>query len=483
MVIMNTHLHYTDPFILTIFGASGDLAALKLFPALFALHEQKRLPKQYIIIGYARTQMSTAEFREHFITVVRKNYSGQWSSVQEQYVKEMTEHLEYFTGQYDAEADFTRFATFRSTLGLPIHCVQLFYFSVPPSMYGKIADGISTIHTNTDPIRLLVEKPFGDNEASAKALFDSITAHFSQEQLYLLDHYLGKKPVQSIVGMRHSNRILNTMLRGEELQSIQISAFEAQRVGKRVGYFDSAGILKDMIQSHLLQSLALMVMSIPVKGTAENIRREKAAVLDSIEFIPDPNSVCIGQYDEYRTEHHSVQNSKTPTFIAIKLHINRENWYKVPIVLRTGKSLNERHTFMVAELKKFDFQPEDHEPNRIVIEFAPQQKISIDLVGEGGAHESVQHMTISHPIGCGEDTCLPEHGLLFLDALRGEKKFFLSIHEILACWKIVDSIEAYLATGAVELEMYASGSNGPKGQDRLLATEHSNWYDPHNNLS
>lgn len=467
------------PFVFTIFGASGDLAQLKIFPALFALAEQKRLPKEYYFVGYSRTPMSQAVFREKFAASVRENYKGSFGAYQEEILKDCLGHVYYFSGQYEKAEDFKDYKAFRDEITGVKNILQLYYFSVPPSVFGSIVKEVAHIRGKGDDVRLILEKPFGDSEKSARKLFHEIVQYFDEENIYLLDHYLGKKPVQSILAMRHANRILNIMLRGSEIENIQISALESVGVGKRIGYFDDSGTIKDMVQSHLLQLLALMTMSIPIQKNAENLQKEKAAILQALDFPLEPNVLSIGQYKGYQAESEKVKDSQTPTFAAMKLYINREEWFDVPIFLRTGKCLNERHTFMVIELKKFAFQPEDHQPNRIVIEFAPAEQISITLLDEDGVTSQSSQVISTHSIACEGDYCLPEHGLLLLDALRGEKKFFLSFEEILACWSLVDKIQTYIQDENIPLETYEIGSRGPLGQTCLMEQKAGrNWYDP-----
>lgn len=469
-----------DPFVFTIFGASGDLAQLKIFPALFALAEQKRLPKDYYYVGYSRTEMSHEEFRAKFEASVRKYYKGTWGEYQEEILKDCLTHVYYFSGQYTEAESYKAYRAFRDEITEGKKVIQLYYFSVPPSVFAPIVREVAGIRTQGEDVRLIVEKPFGEDEKSARKLFHEIVQYFDEDDIYLLDHYLGKKPVQSILAMRHANRILNMMLRGKEIANIQISALETVGVGKRIGYFDESGTIKDMVQSHLLQLLALMTMSIPIQKNAANIQKEKAAILEALNFHPGENSLSLGQYEGYRDESEKVKNSTTPTFAALKLYINREAWYEVPIFLRTGKCLDERHTFMVVELKKFPFQPKEHQPNRIVIEFAPKEQISITLLDEDGVTSQPSQIISTHSIACEGDYCLPEHGLLLLDTLRGDKKFFLSFEEILACWQLVDEVEEFIVTADVPLDIYPVGSKGPESQHRLTQHKEVEWHDPHN---
>ena len=267
-----------EPFVFTIFGASGDLAQLKIFPALFALVEQKRLPQDYYYVGYSRTEMTHEEFRNKFEASVRKYYKGTWGDYQEEILKECLTHVYYLAGQYTETESYEAYRKFRDEITEGREVVQLYYFSVPPSVFAPIVKEVAGIRNKGEDVRLIVEKPFGDDEKSARKLFHEMVQYFDESDIYLLDHYLGKKPVQSILAMRHANRILNMMLRGKEIANIQISALETVGVGKRIGYFDESGTIKDMVQSHLLQLLALMTMAIPIQKDAENIQKEKAAI-------------------------------------------------------------------------------------------------------------------------------------------------------------------------------------------------------------
>lgn len=477
---MNEIFRVSEPFIFTIFGASGDLAKLKIFPALFALAEQKRLPEEYWFIGYARTDLDQETFRSLFEESVRKHYDGTWGEYQTEILEHLLTRVHYFSGQYTDEKDFQKYKTFRDKLTGDPSMLQMYYFSIPPTVFEPVVRNVASIRKDkNDDVRLIMEKPFGEDECSARELFHRVVQYFDEKDIYLLDHYLGKKPVQSIIPLRHANRILSSMMKGQEVANIQISAMETVGVGKRVGYFDETGTLKDMVQSHLLQMLGLLTMSIPIEKNAANIQQEKAAILSSLNFPPSVKAVCLGQYEGYKDEHESVKDSNTATFVAMKLYINREEWYRVPIFLRTGKKLHERHTYMVVELKKFDFQPEDHEPNRIIIELAPEELISITLLDEGGvASQNVQMMT-SHSIACQGDHCLPEHGLLLLDVIRGDKTYFLSFEEILASWKFVDHVQSYIEETNMPVESYPVGSQGPEGQDRVTEHKKFTWYDPH----
>ena len=466
--------------IFTVYGASGDLAKLKIFPALFALAEQKRFPENLAIAGYARSQMTQEEFRADFADSVKSKFEGEWGDYQEQVLTELLPKVHYFSGQYDRYNDFRNFKQFLSERmpgkKLPQH---LMYFSVPPFVVKPILTQVAEVfNPKENDVRLILEKPFGSDEQSAQAMFHFVSQKYHESQLYFLDHYLGKKAVRSLIPLRHMNRILNSMLKGREIANIQISAIEPMGVGERVGYFDQVGTIKDVVQSHLLQVLAMLTMSIPIDDEAERVQEERAAILNALDFKPEKHHLSIGQYDGYKKEDEKVKDSVTETFAALRLSINRETWHDVPIFLRTGKKLDSKHTYLVVELKKFSFQDEAQEPNRVIIEFFPQECIQIRLLDEDGATLRHGEIAASESIACHGDYCLPEHGLLLLDVVRGEKRYFLGMPEIVASWHIIDQVIGYMKTKKRKPETYKPGSTGPKSQHDLMKDTSFKWYQP-----
>ncbi|NCP67765.1 hypothetical protein GW777_05950 [Candidatus Peregrinibacteria bacterium] len=481
---MKTDMHsifrIKDPLIFTIYGASGDLAKLKIFPALFALAEQKRFPEALAIVGFARSQKTQEDFRKDFSQSVKDHYRETWGVYQDQILESLLNQVYYFSGQYDRFDDFKKYKHFLSdkfkTKNWPQH---LMYFSVPPFVVKPILTQVAEVfNPKESDVRLILEKPFGSDEESAQHLFHFLSHNYHESQLYFLDHYLGKKAVRSLIPLRHMNRILNSMLKGREIANIQISAIEPMGVGERVGYFDEVGTIKDVVQSHLLQVLAMLTMSIPIDDEAERVQEERTAILNALDFKPDKNHLALGQYDSYRSEDESVKNSNTETFAALRLSINRETWHDVPIFLRTGKKLDTKHTYLVVELKKFSFQDAEQEPNRVIIEFYPHERIQIRLLDEDGATLRKGEIAASESIACHGDYCLPEHGLLMLDVVRGEKRFFLGMPEITASWHIIDQVMAFMQQKKLKPEIYKSGCSGPTGQENLMKGTPFSWYKP-----
>jgi glucose-6-phosphate 1-dehydrogenase len=464
------------PFVLTIFGASGDLAKLKLFPALYSLAEQKRLPKEYYIVGYARTKMSNQDFHKIFTDSIKKAHKNPDPKI----IKSILKHITYFAGQYSRKSDFIEYRNYLKKLKGPKIMMKLAYFSVPPTVFKDIIKNLGdTRRRPNEDLRLIIEKPFGEDTESAEELFHFVARYFHEEAVYLLDHYLGKSAVQSILNLRHANRMLNLMMKGPEVANIQITAFEKLGVESRIGYFDKVGTVKDMIQSHLLQILALVGMSIPISETEESLHREKYTILSALRFIESQKNLVLGQYEGYNSQKDVPKSSKTETFAGLRLFIDRESWYKVPIYIRTGKQLHEKHTYVVVELKKFGFQPKEEEPNRIIFELQPNEKINIRLINKHGAKSNYQSLETSDSIACDGDFCLPEHGLLLLDVVRQKRCNFLSFPEIIATWKIIDKITNFVKKNKPKVEKYKKGSPGPRSQEDLTKLDGFKWFDNH----
>jgi len=468
----------TQSFVLTIFGASGELAKLKIFPALYEMLEHNRMPKNFWIVGYARTKMSKKEFHAEVQQAIEVKYG---KGMKKEIVKKLLTHVHYFPGQYNDLVDFEKYHAFLRTLfGKKKNVVHLAYFSVPPTVFQNIIRNLALSRSSKrEDIRLIIEKPFGMNSASATELFHFVSQYFHEDQLFLLDHYLGKNVVRSILNLRHGNRVLSHMMQGSEISNIQITKFETKGVEERAGYFDAVGIVKDMIQSHLLQLLALTTMDIPVAKTAHSLQRERLSVISALGCGEEDDNVVVGQYKGYTREHGVARGSRTETFAAVRLYLNREDWYKVPIYIRTGKKLHEAHSYIVVELMKFDFQDSDEAPNRLIFDIAPDEQVSVTLMNKHEDIESYQQLTTSDSIACDMDGCLSEHATLLLDVLEKNQMHFVSFAEVLAAWHVIDDIHKTMKKQKTRLSLYESGSTGPRGQHGLVSMDGFEWYDVH----
>ena len=466
--------HVKKPFIFTIFGASGDLAKLKIFPALFSLAEQNRLPESYAIIGFARSEKSLETFRQIFADSVKSKVKGDWTERRETVLQKMLTHVHYHRGYYDQVDSFLAYADFRSQL-LPDYQQEIFYFSTPPQTFIPIIENLGKT-PGKERMKPIIEKPFGTDEKTALELYHVIGENFLEGQVYLLDHYLGKKAVRSILPLRCHNYLLNVILKGHHIRNIQVSALEPFGVEERIGYFDKSGTIRDMIQSHLLQILGLTIMSIPLKKTSDNIHREKNNIIEALECEPSPQTICVGQYQGYCEIDPNQCSPFTPTFAAVKLTLDREEWTNTPIYLRSGKFVGDKkQTYIVIELNKSVHQEPESAANKVIIELSPDEKIHIRLLNDFGDQISAEEMTSSESLACHGDYCLTEHGLLLLDVIRGRKENFISFQEILSCWRLTDKIIDY--TASKRPETYDRHSTGPQGQDLLMEGFDFGWHE------
>lgn len=464
---------FQKKFVLVIFGASGDLAKLKLFPAIYSLAKQGRFSKDFHIVGFARSKKSQSQFKKEFEKSIKDKFKKE---VNNKILKDLVNRASYFKGQYKNIEDYKKLRKYLKELTGSEVTTKLAYFSVPPSAFKDIIQNLGeTKKTKKEDIRLIIEKPFGEDTESAKDLLHFVVRYFDEENIYLLDHYLGKAAVQSILNLRHSNKLLNMMMKGPEVANIQITASEKIGVTSRAGYFDQVGTIKDMLQSHLLQILGLITLSIPVSGNHESLQRERTNILSSLKFIESEKNIVIGQYSSYRKEKDVPKNSKTDTFCAVRLLIDRESWFNTPIYIRTGKKLKEKLTYVVVELEKFEFQTKDEIPNRLIFELHPDERIHIRLVNKYGATPKHELISPSHSLERQSKTAITEHGLLLLDVLRKRKKYFLCFQEIIATWRITDKIINFMKKKKIKVQKYKDNSTGPSSHINIPKQDGFDW--------
>lgn len=469
---------FDKPFVFTIFGASGDLAKIKIFPAMYALAAQKRFPKHFKIFGYARTEKTDAQFRKEFRqSVIDKSHEP----VDEKILDELLKHVHYFTGQYDKLSSYKEFSREVLTATKGKKVTNIVYLAVPPRAFMSITKNLASIRPKLgEDLRVIIEKPFGNDEKSARELFHHVSTYFPIGKVYLLDHYLGKEAVMSILPLRYANGILNTLLQGQLIANIQITAVENLSVKDRISYFDQVGIIKDMIQSHLLQLLSLLTMDLPVERESESIHREKFSILSALKYRGYEKSMALGQHETYHDIKGVKKGSRTPTFAAFRMFIDRQDWFKVPIYIRTGKMLNKKHTYAVVEFAKHPFQKHDKdiETNKLYIELQPKERIHLTLFTKRtGQKGEYRNLTTSESIACYGDDCLPEHGRLLIDVFRGDHSNFLSFEEIIATWKFTDKLLRLIDNRKVPLHKYEDFSEGPKQQHLLTKSDKFVWHD------
>lgn len=461
---------FKKPFQMIIFGASGDLASLMLFPAIYELFVQNRLDK-FKIIGFARSEFSQAEFRKQVEVSVRKKFGADAGKL-----KEFVEHFDYFRGEYDQVESFKNLKLFTEKADKEMggKSEKMAYFSVPPQIYKSL---FINLNKSFKEAKLIIEKPFGSNGKTAKQLFAKLKANFAEKQVFLLDHYLGKRAYQSIYKLRFQNSVINNLISGKQIANIQISALEKADAGKRMGYFDQVGIIKDMIQSHLLQVLALVTMDIETNPSLESISKAKYNILKALRFNKKVDDLALGQYKSYRKADKQVAQSNTETFAAIKLQLNKKEWLDIPIYIRTGKNLKADQQGVVIEFKKMPFQSSKIESNKLIFEIKPEEKLTLKLVEEDSAMEwsSVEQVELHQNMACKGDHCLSEHAALIMHVMKDQRTYFLTFAEVLAAWKLIDKVSAFIKKKKIKPEVYQDKGDGPKKAIKLIEKDKFRW--------
>lgn len=466
-----------------VLGASGDLAKKKTYPALFALYSKGFLPAHLQVVGYARSQMTAHALREQ----LRPYLKGPANKVDA-----FLELCDYRAGEYadpspgyDGLAELCREHEGDGTF--PIG--RLFYLALPPFVYPQVCKALrgpcSDLGESPDPrswVRIIVEKPFGKDLASSEELSEQLGALFPEEQLYRIDHYLGKEMAQNMLVMRFANPIFGAWWNRHFISNVQISFKEDFGTQGRGGYFDSYGIIRDVIQNHLTQLLALVAMEQPVNSHPDDIRDEKCKVLRCIHPVK-PEDCILGQYTAgkgepgYLDDPTVPRGSKAPTFAACKLIINNERWAGVPFVLRAGKALNERGVVIRVQLLPqacplYNMVQPDMR-NELVMRLQPGEAMWAKMVVKAPGLEMAAEMS-ELDLSYGEryqDTVIPEaYERLILDCIRGDQQHFVRRDELRAAWAIFTPLLHAIDAGQVDPEPYEYGSRGPASQEAFLAS-------------
>jgi len=480
---MNNNL----PTSIVIFGASGDLTQRKLIPSLFNLSRKERLPRQFQIIGFSGTAFTDSAFRAHLLKGARDfaNFAfsdDEWGA--------FSPRLNYIQGNYAREQDFRKLDEALSRLeGGSTN--RLYYCATPPSLFPGIIELLGVtgqIHENGNWRRVVFEKPFGTDLASARQLNQQVHRVLNEQQVYRIDHYLGKETVQNILVMRFANTIFEPLWNRNYIDHIQITVAEQVGLEHRAGFYDGVGVLRDMFQNHLLQLVALVGMEPPASLNADALRNEKVKVLSSILPISG-ESVAVNtvraQYHGYREEPETKPESATPTYAAVRLLINNWRWQGVPFYLRSGKRLPEKQTQIVIRFKQppLSMFPAPAEkqmsPNMLVLYLQPDEGIHWRF--EAKAPDTVaETRSVDMEFDYDEvfgPTAIPEaYERLLLDALQGDASLFTRADEVETAWSLIDPIlQVWEEQQVPPLAAYEPGTWGPHEADALLARDGRGW--------
>ena len=449
--------------LLVMFGASGDLAKKKLFPAVYRLEKRGLLGVP--VIGVALDDWSTADLVEHARAAIQDE-GEEWDQAA---FDRLAASMSYVSGDYSDPATFERLKT---AAGTPQH--PIFHFAIPPSMFATVAQGIAGVGLDQGA-RLIIEKPFGRDHDSAVELSATLHEHFPESAIFRIDHFVGKEALRSLLVTRFANAITEPLWNRNIVSSVKITMAEAFGVEDRGAFYDSVGAMRDVMQNHLLQMVALVAMEQPVNETAKALRDEKAKVLEACRVI-DPKHYVRGQYDGYLDVPGVRAGSDTETYGAFRLDIDSPRWSGVPFFLRAGKAMAQTVTEMTVEFHRpprpLWIDEHSHVPhNQIRIEVKPDNFDSLTLLrktpGEGMLPEAV---TIAPPPELRADGGPEPYELLIEEAMKGDPTLFAREDTVLESWRVVERI----LTEYAPVERYAQGSWGPASAS-ALARRSGGW--------
>lgn len=491
-----------DNQILVIFGASGDLTARKLIPAIYNLFKKNYLPEKYAIVGVGRTPYDDDTFRKNAVHE-NKHLTDKGS------LNEFAELVHYHSmdpaDQKDYQGLADRLYSIDGSFGTNRNAI--FYLSVPPSLYPVIPKHLASIGLNLRKngwTRLIIEKPFGYDLESAKELNKNLLQDYQEDQIYRIDHYLGKETVQNLLVTRFSNSIFEPLWNRNYIHRVEITSAESVGVEKRGGYYDGAGALRDMVQNHLLQLIALIAMEPPVRSDAASIRNEKLKVFQSLRPL-DPEeikaNVIRGQYltskikgksvKGYREEDGVNPESRTETFVALKFFIDNWRWADVPFYIRSGKKLPTRVSEVVIHFKPnhhriFSQDQKINAQNMLVLRIQPDEGILLKFgMKVPGAEFKVKNVNMDFLYSNLTDAYVPDaYERLILDCMQGDATLYARGDSVEAAWEFIDPIlKAWEEDQMIPIFGYPAGTWGPEHVDNLIEGENMVWRYPCKNLA
>lgn len=465
--------------IFVIFGVDGDLSKRKLLPALYELMAKDLLTENFKIIGTTRRDTQVGDIISHIKTSLHN--SG--NNIDDKTLNRLRDGIQLVKMDIENKSDYAQLENTinqtEASIGRPSN--RLFYLAVPPKLVAAIVGhlGEQGLHKAADAeSRLLVEKPFGYDTRSAEELIGQMEKVFAEDVIYRVDHYLAKETVQNILTFRFKNPLFEAVWDKSTVEHIMITASETIGIEGRVNFYENTGALRDLIQSHLLQLLALVTMEKPSDNSSQAIHQAKLSLLDAISPVsPEEVSSCSvrGRYETYLQEV-SNPDSTTETYAALKLNINNQRWQNVPVLLRAGKSMAEKVTEITLIFKPSD--PESSDRNALTIRIQPNEGIVLSLLAKKPSFaqetELVQ-MNFSYREHFGGAKHPDAYERVLVDVIKGDKTLFTTDKEVLAAWKVIENVIQSWSKNGSDLETYPNGSWGPAGADELANSCQAQW--------
>jgi glucose-6-phosphate 1-dehydrogenase len=489
------------PCALVVFGVTGDLARKKLLPAVYDLANRGLLPPGFVLLGFARRDWGDGEFEHVAREAARAGARTEWREDVWQRIAEATKFL---PGSFDDDAAFDQLAQMLTELD-GSHGTggnAAFYLSIPPAAFPTVLrqmqrTGMADNSSTGSWRRVVVEKPFGHDLPSSRELNDLVDDVFTAQDVYRIDHYLGKETVQNLLALRFANTLFEPIWNAHHVDHVQITMAEDVGIGSRAGFYEGTGAARDVLQNHLLQLLALTAMDEPVDFEAESLRTEKRKVLGAVHLPKDLASYAVrGQYDQgwlagervpaYLSEEGVAEGSRTETFAAVRLHVDTRRWAGVPFYLRTGKRLPRRVTEIAVVFKKAPHLPfskgdtEELGSNQLVVRVQPDEGVTLRFGSKvPGTTMEVRDVAMDFLYGEAFTENSPEaYERLLLDVLLGDASLFPRNEEVEESWRVVDPIEELWAAQDEGPQLYRAGEWGPRAADEMLARDGRSWRRP-----
>ncbi|MGY1809367.1 glucose-6-phosphate dehydrogenase [Blastococcus sp. SYSU D00669] len=484
----------SPPCALVIFGASGDLTARKLLPALERLAAYGALPEEVSLVGVARTPMTDEEFAGYCRDKVGATDNPRWAG--------LLAGARYVHGGYDDPATYGRLAEVLGecdrTAGTAGN--RVYYFSTPPRLFGPIALSLGKAGLSVPEgeafVRAVIEKPFGWDEDSARDLYADLSTAFTEEQIFRIDHYLAKETVQNLLALRFANSIFEPIWNRTWVDNVQITVAETLGVGERGGFYETTGAMRDIVQNHVLQVLSLFLMEPPTSFHPEAIRDEKVKLLRAIRPLETEAEIATravrGQYTRggtreelmpgYREEPGVDPLSSTETFVAMRLEVANWRWNEVPVYVRTGKRLPARVTEVAMEFHRppqlplFPGTKGDIEPDALIVRVQPDEGLSLRFGAKVPGHAfRVQKASMDFSYESFEQQSIDAYERVILDALIGDPTLFIRADEVSRSWKIVDPVLQYWSQDPHPIPLYQASTWGPTEAAALISREGRRW--------
>ena len=486
------------PSVFVVFGASGDLTRRKLLPAIYHLSRAQKLPAQFFIVGIARTPLTDEAFRDQFYESL-KEFAGVESPSRDDVASSVAKRLHYMAGEFDSADLYKRLG--ERLRELEVEGV-LFYLAIPPSVYSAVARGLGAAGLSKPEQhgwrRVIVEKPFGVDLETARALNAVLHEHFDEEQIFRIDHYLGKETVQNLLVFRFANGMFEPIWNRRYIDHVQITAAETVGVERRASYYEGAGALRDMVQNHLMQLLSLVAMEPPTAFTASSVRDRKMDALAAVQPLvgDDPQKdtrIVRGQYGAgwvagdqvpgYREEPGVDAQSKTETFVALRMDLDSWRWAGVPFYLRTGKRLPKRITEIAIQFKRPPLEifrrvtPTSVSPNLLIVNVQPDEGISVRFQAKlPGTRMQLAPVMMNFRYGSAFGGGVPEaYETLLLDALIGDATLFARHDFVETSWSLITPVHERWKQEAAPVPIYEAGHWGPPEADSLVAQDGRRW--------